>query len=139
MSFLKKYGRILLFDTLALLCFIGVIMFGWLPGPGGVPLFLLGLSLLAANHKWAERWLETAKHKGVSFKNRLFPDKPWIRNSYDIVTILLFSAAITLLFNAPNRLIEGASTIVMTISLFTFLLNRDRFSRITTYFRRLSR
>ncbi|MDQ3123628.1 MAG: hypothetical protein M3Q14_03015 [bacterium] len=136
MYFIKKYGKIILFDTLAVLCFAGVIAFGWLPGPGGLPLFLLGLSLLAVNHEWAERWLETAKHKGSTIKDTLFPNKTWVRNLYDIGTVFLFGTGMYLLLNASNRFIEGASVLLMTASLFVFLLNRDRFDYLTSLFTR---
>lgn len=45
---------------------------GWLPGPGGIPLFLIGIAILATEFEWAERirdrilrWLHVA---GVWFK-----------------------------------------------------------------------
>ncbi|MDQ3065450.1 MAG: hypothetical protein M3Q36_04245 [bacterium] len=136
MIFFKKYGKIILFDALALLCFIGVVLFGWLPGPGGVPLFLLGLSLLAANHEWAERWLETAKHKGVTIKKTLFPDKAWVRNIYDLATVILFFTGVFGLFSNTNRLISAAFTILMTGSLFIFLFNRDRFDKIAAFYKK---
>jgi hypothetical protein len=28
---------------------------GWLPGPGGIPLFLIGIAILATEFEWAER------------------------------------------------------------------------------------
>lgn len=28
---------------------------GWLPGPGGIPLFLLGIAVLASEFTWADR------------------------------------------------------------------------------------
>lgn len=28
---------------------------GWLPGPGGIPLFLIGIAVLASEFAWAER------------------------------------------------------------------------------------
>jgi hypothetical protein len=28
---------------------------GWLPGPGGIPLFLIGVAILATEFEWAER------------------------------------------------------------------------------------
>jgi len=136
MNRFKKYSKIIVFDTLAVLCFIGVILFGWLPGPGGIPLFLLGLSLLAVNHDWAERWLETAKHKGVTFKKWLFPDIQWVRHVYDIVTLLLISIGTYFVFVYDNRLIEGLSIVIIIASLFVFLLNRDRFDKFSSFFKR---
>ncbi len=136
MNKLKRYGKIIVFDTLAVLCFIGVILFGWLPGPGGIPLFLLGLGLLAVNHDWAERWLETAKHHGVSFKKWLFPPTPWVRHTYDVLAVLLVSVGIVLLFWSGNRLIGGGAVIVITFSLFVFLVNRDRFGKFADLFKK---
>ena len=28
---------------------------GWIPGPGGIPLFLIGVAILATEFEWAER------------------------------------------------------------------------------------
>lgn len=28
---------------------------GWIPGPGGIPLFLIGVAILATEYAWAER------------------------------------------------------------------------------------
>lgn len=136
MSRLRRYGKIILFDTLAVFCFIGVALFGWLPGPGGIPLFLLGLGFLAVNHDWAERWLETAKHHGVSFKKWLFPPTPWIRHSYDVLSVSLVTAAIIVLFKADSRLVEAGAVMVMTFSLFVFLFNRERLDKIGDLFKR---
>ena len=30
-------------------------LLGWLPGPGGIPLFLVGIAILATEFVWAER------------------------------------------------------------------------------------
>ena len=96
MTKLKKYGKLILFDTLAGICFIGVLLFGWLPGPGGIPLLLAGLGFLAVNHDWAERWLETVKVKGKSFKTIIFPPNLWVRRIYDLLSVSLFTLAIYL-------------------------------------------
>ncbi len=136
MKTLKRYGKIILFDTLAVLCFIGVILFGWLPGPGGIPLFLLGLSFLAVNHDWAERWLETAKIHGVTFKKWLFPDIQWIRHTYDALSVIGVSVAGYVLVTQDNRYVEGAAVAVIIFWLFVFLLNRDRFGKFADYFKK---
>lgn len=30
-------------------------LIGWLPGPGGIPVFLLGIAILASEFAWADR------------------------------------------------------------------------------------
>lgn len=136
MKMLKRYGKIIIFDSLATLCFIGVILFGWLPGPGGIPLFLAGLALLAVNHDWAERWLETARHKGKSFKNILFPNNRLVRITYDIVSVLVFASATYLFFNVDNRFVTAFSLALASLSLLVFLFNRERLDKISTTFKK---
>jgi membrane protein DedA with SNARE-associated domain len=38
-----------------LLCVITSGLVGWLPGPGGIPLFLIGIAILATEFHWAHR------------------------------------------------------------------------------------
>lgn len=136
MNSLKRYGKIILFDSLAVICFIGVIAFGWLPGPGGIPLFLAGLGFLAVNHDWAERWLETAKVKGKSFKNILFPNKPWVRRTYDVFAVSVFGLAVYW-YPHTNSNISAALCIGLgCFSFFVFLINRDRLDKLSTVFKR---
>ncbi len=135
MNRFQRYGKIILFDTLAGFCFVGVILFGWLPGPGGIPLFLAGLALLAVNHDWAERWLETAKHKGKSFKKILFPDKPWVRHIYDAVSVILIIGATKVFFTTHNKFMAAVSIAVVCFSAFVFLVNRDRLDKLSAVVR----
>ncbi len=139
MNWLKRFGKIFVFDFLAVLCFIGVILFGWLPGPGGIPLFLLGLSLLAVNHDWAERWLSTAKLKGVSIKKWLFPNIEWIKRAYDIVATTAMITASLLLYKFDSRFIEGFAILVIFFSLFIFLVNRNRFDSFSKLLKKIHR
>jgi hypothetical protein len=136
MNSLKKYGKVILFDTLAVLCFIGVALFGWLPGPGGIPLLLLGLSLLAVNHDWAERWMETVKYKGTTVKKHLFPANPRIRIFYDIASVLIIMGGLYLAFTSNNRLFVAAGTIATTFGFVIILFNRDRFDKISGLFKK---
>jgi uncharacterized protein (TIGR02611 family) len=52
---------------------------GWLPGPGGIPLVLLGLAVLASEFEWAHRLLQWAKarvHEGAEWSRR---QPRWVR------------------------------------------------------------
>lgn len=44
------------------------IAVGWLPGPAGIPLFLLGLAILASEFEWAHRLLHKAKVRFRDFE-----------------------------------------------------------------------
>ena len=131
MQWFKKFSKIVLFDSLAIICFIGVALFGWLPGPGGVPLFLLGLSLLAVNHSWAEKWLGTARLHGVVIKKWLFPDIEWIKEIYDSLAVFVMVLGGLLIFYSDNRIIEAIAIVVIFTSFFLFMVNRDRFNALT--------
>lgn len=41
--------------VIGLLFIIAAGLLGWLPGPGGIPLFLVGIAILATEFTWAER------------------------------------------------------------------------------------
>lgn len=41
--------------VVGLLFIIAAAATGWLPGPGGIPLFLIGIAILATEFEWAER------------------------------------------------------------------------------------
>ena len=61
-------------------------LIGWLPGPGGTVVFLLGIAVLATEFTWAERlrdWL-MAKFRGVIDYLKKEPLKGW---SAIIVTV----------------------------------------------------
>lgn len=130
MNGIKKYAKVILFDTLAVLSFIGVVLFGWLPGPGGIPLLILGLSFLAVNHDWAERWIETVKYKGKTIKAILFPDNPVVRHIYDAAATIIAGLGLYIAFTADRRIVAAAGSILVTASLVIILFNRDRFDKI---------
>jgi hypothetical protein len=125
-------------DILAGLCFVGVILFGWLPGPGGIPLFILGLSLLASNHAWAKRWLDIAKTKGINIKGKVFPAHPWIRLLYDVISVLLVALGIYLMLKFDLGWLLGIYVAIILFGLALFLLNRDRLEKLTHVFKKKS-
>ncbi|HWD80904.1 MAG TPA: PGPGW domain-containing protein [Kribbella sp.] len=43
------------------LLIIAAPLTGWLPGPGGIPLFIAGLAVLASEFEWAQRLLQRVK------------------------------------------------------------------------------
>lgn len=48
---------------------------GWLPGPGGIPLFLVGVAILATEFEWAER-LKNFVLKIIKWFSRQFRAHP---------------------------------------------------------------
>ena len=51
---------------------------GWLPGPGGIPLVLAGLGVLASEFEWARRLLLWAKHRLQDGRAWLVRQPRWV-------------------------------------------------------------
>ena len=57
-----RTGRVVLL-TAGALCVVVAPIVGLLPGPGGVPLFLLGLTLMLRHARWTKRLYVRAKRR----------------------------------------------------------------------------
>lgn len=125
-SKLKSFGV----DVLGVLLIIAAAITSPIPGPGGLPLLILGLSLLATNHEWAARWLQTVKRHGVNLSNRLFSDKPLVRWGIDIAAIALITVAVLLLTHVTRSTARTAAISLLFASLFLMLGNRERFTKL---------
>lgn len=58
-------------------------LLGWLPGPGGIPLFLVGIAILATEFEWAERF----KHYMLDLLKRT---GRWLRERPVIMWLIIF-------------------------------------------------
>lgn len=68
------------------------VLLGWLPGPGGIPLFLLGLAVLASEFHWARRALE--RTRAFAHRVHMWSDRQpvWVRWLSGIATVLTLLA-----------------------------------------------
>lgn len=80
----KRYARKVGVFILGWSLIILAVAIGWLPGPGGIPLALLGLNVLASEYVWAARlkgwvlkhlnaWLDKAKARRAARRARRNP------------------------------------------------------------------
>ncbi len=134
MTQLHKPKRIVT-DITGGLLILGALMFGWLPGPGGIPLLLAGLSLLAINHKWARRWMDHIKKYGLNLQNRIFTEHPFWQAFYDVLSVSLVVTAAYLINNYTHNLVLSLGVILLFIGIGIFLSNRRRLSRIQQFIR----
>jgi hypothetical protein len=118
-------------DILGVLMLIGVVLFGWLPGPGGIPLLIGGLSLLAINHTWAQKLLTQVKERGGTILEVIFRDHPIIKLLFDVASVVFACFAIWLLYNFTGNLLRSAAIILLAVALFIFLANRKRLQTFT--------
>lgn len=65
---------------------------GWLPGPGGIPLFIAGLVVLSSEFEWAQRLLYRVKGWVADFTDWTGKQPAWLKF---LGTVALFVAVVT--------------------------------------------
>lgn len=122
-----KFWKIIVLDILGVLFMIAALLTGWLPGPGGIPLFIIGLSLLAVNHEWAEKYIDMLKEYADKLGDLIFIDNPRIKLAYDVLSVAAFVGGSLLLLNRSEFWMIPLGTFLFFISLTVFLRNRHRY------------
>lgn len=128
MTRVKHYIQLIIFDTLAVICMIGAILTGWLPGPGGIPLFIIGLGLLAINHEWAERYIDMLREYADKLGDLIFT--PRLRVFFDLLapTLLIWGAYIVLDMFQPWT--KAVGVFMISMGVLVFFGNRNRWKRL---------
>ncbi len=129
---LKRIG----IDLLGVLLIIGSVLFGWLPGPGGIPMFLAGLRLLAINHKWAQTLFDFIKTRGLRFIGRFFTEHPLLMLAYDVFAIFLLAGATAVFILWSGNIVQGLAIVTGFVGLGIFLGNRRRLQRLVRKIKR---
>lgn len=123
------YQRVLIDAAGFSLMFISPFL-GWLPGPGGIPLFLAGLGLVSLNHEWAERLLKNFDAKRRKFTNKYLVSSPKVSAFVDIIIIAAFSAGVYLALFTNQNLTKIGGLFLASISVIIFFSNQKRFEKI---------
>lgn len=123
----------ILTDIAGFTMILGGIAFGWLPGPGGIPLILGGLALLANNHHWAKQLLEYAQERGANLSRIIFPKNLLIQRLYDIGGMALVITAGYLALYHYNNFIGILITAMFFFGISILVLNRQRLTRFQTW------
>lgn len=131
--------KVALTDCAGIGLIIASIAFGWLPGPGGIPMFLGGLGLLAIHHRWARNLLNRLKTDGARIFDRIFPDHPLVVIAYDVVVIGLTVLSIGILRAYTSRLSTAIGIFLLCLGFGLFLGNRKRLQDISRRLKRFSR
>ncbi len=125
-------------DILGVLLILGSALFGWVPGPGGIPLFLAGLGLLATNHEWARKVFVEIKQRGMSLSDTIFKDHPMLVLTYDILAIILLITGGVLFAAATNNIYAGLSIVIFFLGVSLFFGNRKRANKIAAWAKRIA-
>ncbi len=130
MKRLRNHTKRIAVDAAGYLLIITAALTGWLPGPGGIPLFIAGLGLLSINNEWARKLRDYLLKNGGKVVKVIFPPNPIIQWLYDAIVVLLWALVAVLAWRHA-----AVWQISLAIALFfgataIALLNRDRFSRL---------
>lgn len=130
MKFLHRHAKRILTD----LAGYGLIVLGTLlspvPGPGGLPLILAGLSILSIHNQWAKQLREYLLHHGGKLVQILFPKHRVVVIIYDIITVLLFVAVAYLSWRHAAAWQISLAVFLFFIGLLVASMNRGRWQRI---------
>lgn len=127
---MKQKTKALLTDILGFTLIIAAVPIGWLPGPGGIPVLIIGLSLLANNHEWAERILDRVKKEGLNLADKLFDGSAKTKWAVDILSVVFISIAVLLLIYLTRSLKYTVAISLCISATFLFFGNRKRYQAI---------
>lgn len=130
MKSIFKFWKVIILDILGIVFMIAALLTGWLPGPGGIPLFIIGLSLLAINHEWAERYIDTFKKYADRVGDLIFIEKPGVQLFYDLIAPLVTTLGVFFLIRHSDLWMVSIG-IFLTFLGITFILgNRHRYRNL---------
>jgi hypothetical protein len=116
-------------DALGVSLIIIAVPIGWLPGPGGIPLALIGLGLLAKNNQWAKDLLNNFEARFKYYSRLAMNAPPRWQLGLDGISLSLLGLGLYLFF-AVSGIYRVAATALITSCLIIALLNRSRGQRI---------
>lgn len=128
-----KIAKKIMLDIAGFFLILASILFGWVPGPGGIPLFLAGLGLLAVNHPWAAKFQRKIRRKGKRFLRDLLRKHESIKALYDLFSAALILGGIYLLNVYTRSLTLTFAIFSILIGVGLFIGNRRRLDKITSF------
>lgn len=91
---------------------------GWLPGPGGIPLAIAGLAVLASEFEWAQRLLHPVEVRWKRFMRWSERKPTWIKVAGSSGTVAAVIAVVWLGFvvtGVPPWLPDSASSMLLRL------------------------
>lgn len=126
-------SKVILLDTLGVLLMAASVLLGWVPGPGGIPLFLIGLSLLAINHEWASRLQVRVRDTGAAFLSKIFSSNPKVQLMYDCAGIIIVGLGVWVILNGASGFQLWPAISGILIGLVLLIGNRGRWPRLKKF------
>ena len=125
-----KLGQVAVLDTLGVMFMIAALLTGWLPGPGGVPLFIIGLSLLSVNHAWAKRYRDWLRKYADRLGDFVFIKDARVEAVYDLIGPALITTGAFLIYRPGSSLLTSFGISCISAGLVLILGNRGRWAKL---------
>jgi hypothetical protein len=132
---MKQKTRVILIDCLGFTCIIIAPFLGWIPGPGGIPLLILGLGLLSQNHAWAERLLASVKERAGRATSKVAEASPAVRWAIDAGSLVLISIAVIIITNVTRSVFKTAAISLIAAGVVLLLTNQNRYKKLYRRFK----
>jgi hypothetical protein len=123
---LRTHTKRVLTDTAGYLLIIAAGLTGWLPGPGGLPLFIAGLGLLSIHNKWAQDLRDFVLKNGGTLVQKLFPKNIIAQWAYDIIAVTLYATSAYLAWSHAVWWQVSIAVSLFFAATFIALMNRER-------------
>lgn len=127
---MQKKTKAILVDILGFTLIIVAIPISWLPGPGGIPLIILGLSLLATNHEWAKRVMDRLKAEVSKASKRVTDADPATKWGIDILGIAFIAGAVILITQFTKSIATTAAISLSIGAVVLLITNQNRHLKI---------
>ena len=109
---------------------------GWLPGPGGIPVFLAGLGILSLNYDWAENLLKDFEQKRLEFVEKYLVSNKKIARTIDLLCVLIIIMAIIAVLNLNSPVLKLLSAGAGSFSFIILVSNQRRLDRVFEKFKK---
>lgn len=131
----RSRGKRILIDIAGFGLMIIAPFLGWLPGPGGIPLFLAGLGLVSTNHAWAKRLLRDFDVRRVELTDKYLM-AGWAFSIFiDIVCIAVLCLGLYISFSSDELIKRALGLGLTSFALIVILSNQKRLDRIFAKFK----
>ena len=133
---MKSKTKAILIDILGFGLIIAAAPIGWLPGPGGIAVLILGLSLLANNHEWAERLMNRVKHKSAAASRKFSEASPRTKWIIDITSVVFIIVAAVLITQFTQSLLVTSGISFIIAGVLMAATNQNRYKKVWDKFKR---
>lgn len=133
---MKSKTKAVLIDILGFTLILAAAPIGWLPGPGGIAVLVLGLSLLANNHEWAARIRNSVVDKAAEASRRVAEADPVTRWAIDISSVVFIVIAVWLMLRVTGSLAKTSAISFVIVGIIMLFTNQNRHKKLLSKIKR---